>query len=390
MPVGTGPTHSAAGSRGYVRIGSAGVLSRYSTGSIALGGSPLSHNNQRTWWLLEDFDKSSKPDEDKYYILPCDNATFTLGDDLYKSAEDSVPGAMRMRASRCGGYAFKISFPLVITSDPEIVNAYDTLRSFVQKANSMVVLNTSLQTRDYSCVLDNFSISVDGYNGASPVNCQLSTKGLTESSDINDNLLSRSFIADNTRRDKETRSMSGDLKIGVFQRQYPPPTSAGDASTYGGRLVNIKDCAVSLNNATFQQIVSMDLSIQHELKLASTAKKESFNTSSIRSADRMFLLERTVKGSFKALSSYTSTVDLSSLDISNTNAAVSNLAKRNSGYKQWASPLYMRFGPDMIFDMPAVYWQPKVEEISTGSPLITINFIARSNIYGVNEFRHGL
>jgi hypothetical protein len=45
----------------------------------------------------------------------------------------------------------------------------------------------------------------------------------------------------------------------------------------------------------------------------------------------------------------------------------------------------MSFGP-LVFNMPAVYWQPVVQEMSTGSSLITINFIARSDIVGGTEF----
>lgn len=388
MADGTSPIRSAAGTRGYIRIGQIEPLRRYSTGSISLGGKVnAEHNNDRTWWIDKDFDRFSTP-TDGYHILPCDTAKFTLGDDLYQTADDAVPGTMRVKASRCGAYAFDIAFPIIITDDTDIIDTYDIIEHFVQNANHMVVLNTSLQTKDYVCVLNNFSISVDGYNGANPINCQLSAKGLSTADSMNNNFLTRSFITDTTRRDKETRILESEAQDGAFQWQYAAPDSIGDAATYGGRVANIKDCAVSLNNSTFQQIISMDLSIQHELKLASTAKPESFNTPTIRTADRMFLLERTVKGSFKVLESYTTLIDISSLDIADAN--VSRLANHNSGYHQWASPLMMIFGPDMVFDMPAVYWQPRIEEISTGSPLITINFIARSNIHGINEFRDGL
>ena len=388
MPVGTSSTYSAAGSRGYIRVGYAGVLSRYSTGSISLGGgSPASHNQQRTWWIADDFDYSSNPASNSFFMLPCDSATFNLGEDLYRNANDAVPGAMRMKAGRCGAYTFKISFPLIISSNSEINSAYSVVSNVVQKANYMLALNTSLQTRNYSSIVENFTISADGYNGANPVSCQLTTRGLSQAPDMNDISSIRSIIMTNTRRDKEKR-YSGNL---ASQINYDAPKNIGAAGTYGGRFVNIKDCIISLNNKELQQIVSMELSIQNQLDLASTAKSEvySVHTPTIRSADRVFLTERVVKGSFKILSSYISSVgDLSALDSSNADAKAFSLASRTK--HQWASPLYMNFGAKMIFNMPAVYWQPRIEELSTGSPLITINFIARSNIFGINEFMSGL
>lgn len=390
MSSGTSPVRSATGSRGYVRIGRAGFLARrYSVGSIALGSRNISsQNDERTWWLDKDFDTFGNTKLSGYYILPCDHATFTLGDDLYKSAEDAVPGTMRVRASRCGAYSFNISFPIIVTNDPYIKETYSILEDFIQNANYMLSLNTSLQENNYSCILENFSISANGYNGISPINCQLVTKGISSSANMNKKFLTRSFLTDTTRRDKETRELGNEAYDASFEWPYDAPTATGHANIYGGRFANIKDCAVSLNNSTFQQIVSMDLNIQHTLKLASTAKKELFNTPTIKSADRIFLIERIIKGSFKVLESYTTLVDISSLDI--VDIEESKLATYNSGYHQWASPLIMEFGKDMVFDMPAVYWQPKIEEISTGSPLITINFIARSNIHGINEFRDGL
>ncbi len=383
MSSGTNALYSAAGTRGYIRVGLVGILQRYSTASIALNSfSPISHNKSRTWWVVEDFDYSSNPSN--FYMLPCDNSTFNLGDDLYKPAEDAVPGTMRLRASRCGSYAFKTSFPLIITNNTEIKNAYNVVYTAVQKANYMLAMNTSIQNRNYSCIIENFSISVDGYNGANPISCQLTTKGLSQDSDMNIDPFRRSIITNTTRRDSETRTLGNS----IGSNTYAPPDIAGSASTYGGRLANIKDCALSLNNIDYQQIVSMELSIQNTLELASTAKSEIFNVPTIRSADRMFMKSRVVKGSFKFLSSYASEMDLASMI--SPNASNYSLADKAGGHPQWASPLWMSFGPDMIFDMPAVYWQPRVEDLSTGSPLITVNFIARSNVRGVNEFVSGL
>ena len=59
----------------------------------------------------------------------------------------------------------------------------------------------------------------------------------------------------------------------------------------------------------------------------------------------------------------------------------SNLSK-----EQWSSSLYMRFGP-LEFDMSAVYWQPTVQEMSTGASLVTVSFLARSDIMGGTEFK---
>lgn len=386
MPIGTNEVHSATGSRGYIRVGLVGVIPRYSTGAIAINNSPaaVSHNISRTWWLAEDFDYSSNPPD--FFMLPCDNATFNLGDDLYKSAEDAVPGTMRVRASRCGSYSFKVAFPIIISNQDifgqlsEISRAYTAISTAIQRANYMMAMNTSIQNRNYSCILDNFSISANGYGGINPINCQLATKGLSLASNMNIDPFRRSIITDTTRRDKESRSL-GNSNGSIT---YAPPNIKGDAATYGGRLANIKDCAVSLNGMTYQQIVSVELNIKHTLDLASTARPEPSNIPTIRSADRIFLKNREVSGKFQFLSSYTSAMDLASLDI--PNASTLSL----EGGSQWASPLYIAFGPDMIFDMPAVYWQPRIEELSTGSPLITINFIARSNVRGINEFASGL
>lgn len=377
MADGTSVVHSAAGTRAYVRIGPVGVLPRYSTGSIALNSfSPTYHNEERTWWIVEDFDASSNPSD--MYMLPCETANFQLGSELYKTADDAVPGTMRVRASRCGTYGYNVNFPIIITDSDEITSAYGVLSSLLHDANYMIALNTSLQNRTYSCILESFNISVDGYNGASPAKCQLSTKGLSIDSSMNSNQL-RSMLTDETRRDKMTRT------IGNFGGvPYTTPTVTGDADTYSGRFVNIKDCALSLNRVSYQQIISIKLEIQHEFQISSTARPETSKIPTIRSADRISILERTVKGSFQYLSSSSNDINLS---YSGFPDAASFSLEANT---QWASPLYIAFGPNMIFDMPAVYWQPRVEELSTGSPLVTINFIARSNIKGINEFVSGL
>jgi hypothetical protein len=52
--------------------------------------------------------------------------------------------------------------------------------------------------------------------------------------------------------------------------------------------------------------------------------------------------------------------------------------------------LVMKFSDKMVFEMQAVYWQPHVEKLSTGSPLVTIKFIARSDVKGISEFDEGL
>jgi len=375
---GANAIHSVAGSRGYVRVGLVEVIPRYSVGSISLGNSGTSHNFSRTWWISQDFDKAASPEY--AYMLPCETASFNLGEDLYKAADDAVPGAMRLKALRCGSYIFKIAFPILITNNnaitgerSEIANAYEVIKTFIQKANCMASLNTSIQHRYYPCVLDNFNISVNGYGGVNPVSCSLTTKGLGINPNLEQDPFRRSIITNTTRRDKETRDGKS------------PPDIKGDALSYGGRLANIKDCALSLNSVNYQQIISMELNIQHEIQLASTAGLEPIsNTSTIVSADRIFLKERKVTGKFQFLSSYASAIDLAAL--APPDPAVYSL----EGGAQWASPLYMAFGPDMIFDMPAVYWQPRIEEFSTGSPLITINFVARSNLTGTNEFMSGL
>lgn len=381
---GANEIYSAAGTRGYVKIGLIGVIPRYSVASIALGDTGYSHNFSRTWWVVDDFDSSNTPK--KTYMLPCENSVFNLGDDLYKVAEDAVPGAARVRASRCGAYSFKTNFPVIITNPnattgaiSEIAEAYQVVTQLVQKANYLATMNTSIQNRYYPCILDSFNISVNGYGGANAINCSLTTKGISTQPNMDQDPFRRSIITTTTRRDKEIRNISG----GPISD--PAPDIVGDAQSYGGRLATIKDCSLSLNEISYQQVVSMDLNIQHELKLASTAAAENnFLTPTIKSADRIFLTERKVTGKFQFLSSYASVMDLSALSPQNPSS------NSLEGGSQWASSLQMSFGPDFVFDMPAVYWQPRVEEFSTGSPLITINFIARSNIKGVNEFRSGL
>lgn len=381
MPNGTGINRSAAGSRGYLQIGAIGVMPRYSTASIALNNFvPQSHNYQRTWWVVDDFDNCSNPDE--FYILPCDTVNFKLGDELYKSAEDAVPGAMRVRASRCGSYSYKISFPLLANVGEHIYQAYSLVNSAVQRANYMLALHTSIQNRYYPCVIENFSISVDGYGGANPVSCQLSVKGISNKNTLNTDFTSRSILENQTIRDKSNRIFNN-------KTYFHPDIEGVDPSLYGGRFANIKDCSMTIGDNSYKQIVSMQLDISNQIILKSVAKDEP-SIPTIKSSDRVFIVERTVKGSFKFLSSYSSEIDLSATLISDQTMSDYSLAERSSDYPQWASPISMSFGPNMDFSMPAAYWQPRTEDLNTGSPLITIDFIARSNVLGVNEFMSGL
>ena len=370
MSNGTGLYHSAAGTRGYVLLSSIDPLHKRSEASITINDTK--HNqtrNDRTWWTADDFDDFDKIPTSSFNMLPCDSASFNLGEVLYKDADDAVPGAMRVRASRCGSYSYQISFPVVLTGDEDstVLKVYEEIQKVIKQANYMMAARTSIQTDYFCCLVEQFSISVDGYGGANPVSCKLSLKGISENDKkMNNELSRRSMITNTNRRDKGEKNDIGNSPI-----------------NYGGRLSNIKDCALALNNKKFSQIVSMELNIQNEFKFLSTASGKEINNdyTNIISSNRVFLLNRKVTGSFKFLSS-------ASLNIWND-------AKDNTYYRhidgikkrQWASPLWMYFGGNFSFFMPAIYWQPRVEEFSTGSPLVSVEFMARSNVKGLSEFK---
>ena len=396
MSVGNGANavYSPTGSRGYVNIGLAEPFNKRSIASIAFSNSSAGEggiNRYRTWWSVEDFDMALPS---AMYILPCEQSTFTLGEELYSAAEDAVPGAMRLKAKRCGHYNFTVDFPLIINNNPDLINVYNKVNTGVKWGHSVFAMSTSIQNRFYGCVLKDFSVSVDGYSGANPAKCKIDLWGLSQN--INSDFTRRSITKMDTRRDKDTgRIYSQPLPRGSGSFFSTPSVTGADASKYGGRFINIKDCALTFNGVDYQQIVKMELKIEHEIKPLAVAKAEDSKVPTIRSVDRLFVRERKVTGSFTFLSSYLSGANFAAMNMrSNTLSELYSLASINAagdpGPSQWASPLIMHFGHYMSFSMPAVYWQPRQEQLSTGSPLVTINFIARSNLLGISEFIEGL
>lgn len=384
--------HSATGTRGYVRIAHHTPQARFSAVSMSVPGLQAGdpQNQDRTWWIAADFDK---PVVGSLYILPCDSATFSLGEDLYTGAEDAVPGTMRVKPKRSDRFALNLNFPIILSDNIQASGAYLELSNFLKSSIKMLSTNTSMQSDMYNSVLNHFNISVDGYGGANPISCTLETWGITgQTEKINRwSGFTRSILSySGTTPDLRDKGQAYENTSGLGD--------AGDlltvgttTSQYAGRFANIKDCRLSFDGINYSQIIKMSLDIKQDIVPVATAGNNADYTSGPPLkllADRLYVVERKVTGSFTFLSSgVTQKWGMNPGGIPN-----SNLTKQYglAQERQWATPLVMQFSNKMVFEMQAVYWQPHVEELSSGSPLVTVKFIARSNYKGTSEFINGL
>jgi len=384
--------HSATGTRGYVRIAHYTPHPRFSAVSMSVPGLQAGdpQNQDRTWWIAADFDK---PVITPLHILPCDSAKFTLGKDLYTGADDAVPGTMRVKPKRSDYFVLNLEFPIILSDNKQANDAYPELSIFLKSAIEMLSTNTSMQADMFNSVLKNFSISADGYGGANPINCTLETWGITgQTEKINRwSGFTRSILSySGTTPDLRDKGQAYENTSGLGD--------AGDlftvgttTSQYAGRFANIKDCRLSFDGLNYSQIIKMSLDITQDIEPVATAGNSADYVSDppIKLlADRLYVVERKVTGSFTFLaSSVTHQWGVNPGGTPNVNFTEKyGLAQQ----KQWATPLVMKFSDKMVFEMQAVYWQPHVEELSTGSPLVTVKFIARSNVKGISEFDEGL
>ena len=393
----TSVLHSATGTRGFVRIGYYLPPARFSAVSISVPGLQTGYpqNQDRTWWIANDFDRPF--DSNKLYVLPCDDATFTLGTDLYTGAEDAVPGAMRMKPKRSDYYTYNLNFPIILSDNLQADAAYVELFKLIKKATTMLCINTSLQTDMFKSVLSSFSITAEGYGGANPINCILETRGITaDTVKINKwSGFTRSILSiDGPNYDLRDKGQAYLNTTGVVNAtslntvgNYPSSTT----QKYSGRFANIKDCRLSFDGVNYPQIIKMSLKIDQEITPVATSGMSAdytFDPPIKLLADRLYVVERKVTGEFTFLSSaVTQQWGMNPGGTPNVNLTEKYAL---AAQRQWATPLVMKFSDKMVFEMQAVYWQPHVEQLSTGSPLVTIKFIARSDVKGISEFDEGL
>lgn len=375
---------SVAGSRALVEFGAYESLVTLSQNAIQHGGkyittgqtvNPInsSRGSIRPWWDVTTFDNNSTAVP--MYGLFCERVDFNWGDPLYHKTDDAVPGTRRVRAQRTGGYSYNLSFPLIINNSLSN-NVYDALYNFLSYSYYKARIRTSLQNNYLNNVLENFSISVDGYGGANPVTCTLKTKGITRNRSITNEKINPRNIVDASPFLRDSRGSS--IVKGV------------DSDDYGGRISNIKDCSITFDGKQYSQIVKMHLEISQNIMLKSNGLDNDVvilqgKAAPIQTATHLFINKRVVSGSFTFLASSANAVNpFIDLDLDTAYVDKStNVALNNVG--QWATFLQMSYGP-MTFTMPTIYWQPHVQELSTGSPLVTVDFIALSNHEGYTEF----
>ena len=414
------PSRSTAGVRSALYVGtsepfratiarSVGLISAAS-GAAASSEAVVAGVNEWPCAVAERFDSKYESPATGVGLLPATSVTFRLGDDAYYTTDDGVPGTTRVRRKCSGSYSFNTSFPLVI-SQGELSSVYDDARAVATGSNlgrflrnspgvnnkqprlSCITMATSQQVegvieagmRLYPCVLQEFSVDASGIGsqgGAPPISCQMVTRGiLNKYLGSMDYQLKHSFpkyaVTDPILGMTQSTGFSRDGRAEVHVKGQDP-------TRLGGRLANIKDCVVTLDGVKYDQVVRMKLQITHQLDFVPGSRgRVDGNMDLISHAQSVYLSSRVVKGSFSFLASNSMGGLRNSAGFPVTHQGKSTATGLRSG--QWSSPLYMAFGP-LIFNMPAVYWQPVVQEMTVGSSLVTIEFLARSDIVGGTEF----
>lgn len=348
------------------------------------------------------------------YGLPCNQAKFQLGEDVYVPTDDGVPGTNRVRRRRARAYSYDVTFPIIVTASADgskqrgVDAVYaDVLTPFLRSSASMPgstsielqcmkmatsqQLDPMLENRMYPCVLETFTAEVSGAGAAQPISCSLRTRGI-----LNYSILGQADEVSHywPRSDGMTGdSGGGTLSNGVFMRdgRYIGSSVHGDdAEAFGGRLANIKDCTVYLGNVSYEDVVHIRLSIQQELDFVSKGGLKFADY--LRYADWVHLNRRVVRGSFSYLSSSVIRGTPASPYPGGSSpvpqaipaAGLVSAASANLDGWQFASPLMIDFA-GLRFDMPATYWQPSVQELKTGHSLVTVSFLARGDVVGRGE-----
>ena len=348
------------------------------------------------------------------YAIPCQQVRFQLGEEVYVSTDDGVPGTNRVRRRRAKAYSYDVTFPIIITASADGSRARgvdavyaDVLGPFLRgttaayptsaaidmpcmKIATSQQLNPNWDQRLYPSVLERFSAEVSGVGGAQPITCSLRSRGILRWS-IAGVMHELWQYWPKSHGMSTPAAGSTTLANGTFLRdaRYIDTSVHGvDAEVFGGRMATIKDCSISLGNVAYEDVVQIRISIDQKLDFVSNGDRDLPQATYLRYADWVHLDSRVVKGSFSYLSASVvagtpssiwpggSSPVPHSIPISAAAATFSNLDNM-----QFASPLWMDLG-GLIFSMPAVYWQPSVQELSTGASLVTINFVARGDVIG--------
>lgn len=381
-------------------------------GSGAASSSDISAGSIYLWpWVSgnqfdRNYNESNFITADTLKYLPATSVNFSMGDPSYIATGDGVPGTSRVRRRCSGSYSFNTQFPVIISDDTWLTTVYsniigDFLRNTLnyttttnpQPRLATIRMATSQQVTQgdlklYPCVLEEFNIDATGVGSPGNVpsiKCSMTTRGIFYDT-VNGPV---SQVIHSFPKDKNLgmSAVSGYTRDGRF---LDDKIRNNDPTIGGGRLANIKDCVVILDDTKKEQVINMRLTIRHKLDMQShSIVSNPYGMDLVNHAHMMYLNQREVSGSFSFLASNTvrgiggapgfPINTAAKVPIGNTGSA-SSLRQG-----QWSSPLFMSFGP-LIFNMPAVYWQPIVQEMTTGSSLVTINFLARSDITGGTEF----
>jgi len=334
------------------------------------------------------------------YPLACMSSKFKFGStEGYTSAGDAPPGIVRMKMQRMGAYEQNLTFPLLVTDrvNNPLSWVYPIIEGFVKNSRSqpntadgvyspdiginMVCVRDSYQGSSLPYVMEKFSINVSGVGQASPVQCSLGLKGIGS-------IVFGGMLSDGTMWQFPSRNPLSLATSYSRDRSAPSPTTLTMAEVGTARTANIKDCWVSLGGLDNQvQVVNMELNVSQSLDLRSTA---GYAPSPIRNTgepfvtdDHIYMSRRIVQGSFSFLAS--SAVDPTT-GFQNSRFSPFSVTKGATlALNQWSSPITRGFGP-LSFSMPAAYWQPSSHDLSSGSTIYTVQFIARTiDPYGNRE-----
>lgn len=309
--------------------------------------------------------------------LPCSNVTLDVGSgDYYASTGDAVPPTVRVKNRPIGGISFSSSFPVVIGSGTlgarSVLSSYATLLPFLKREGRKAYFTTSQQpmyaNTMYPCVLEKFSIQVDGTSGAGQVQCSLKVSGIHGSSMM---ATPTQSPVGTSKRDDNLVKLRDDLT-----------TLHASLMPNGGRLANIKDCLVTFGGTALMQVVKATLEIDQSLVYRNTASVNDILVPAVPlTSNHLYIKRRVVSGNITFLASTFTNGGIIN-DVTRQGRAGRDLLEPSESSTMWqplAAPLRLDFGGGMNFTMSACYYKTtRLDMPAASASLYSLDFIARA------------